>query len=76
MRAGGLIGRSSAKGHFGATFADATGTAFNDFPGAKDANGRAFEESAAALRVAFVLNWDDWKRPHVNHDLFVFDSNG
>ncbi len=23
-----------------------------------------------------VLNWDDWQRPHVNYDLFLYDMSG
>lgn len=72
--AGGKIGSDGAEGHFGATFADSDGDGFHDFPGAKNANGLRVQLSGQPFRI--ILNWDDWQRPHVNYDLFLFDSNG
>lgn len=72
--AGGKIGSDGAEGHFGATFMDSDGDGFHDFPGAKNANGLRVQLSGQPFRI--ILNWDDWQRPHVNYDLFLFDSNG
>ena len=72
--ASGLIGTDGAEGHFGATFADTDGDGFHDFPGAKAANSLRVKIGSEPFRA--VLNWDDWQRPHVNYDLFLFDSAG
>ena len=72
--ASGQFGSDGAEGHFGATFADTDGDGFHDFPGAKERNGLRVKIGSDPFRI--VLNWDDWQRPHVNYDLFLFDSMG
>jgi subtilisin family serine protease len=72
--ASGRIGTDSAEGHFGATFVDTDGDGFHDFPGAKGPNGLRVRIGSEPFRI--VLNWDDWQRPHVNYDLFLYDSAG
>jgi subtilisin family serine protease len=72
--ASGQIGTDSGEGHFGATFADTDGDGFHDFPGAKASNSLRVKISNEPFRM--VLNWDDWQRPHVNYDLFLYDSAG
>ncbi len=72
--AGGVFGSDGAEGHFGATFADTDGDGFHDFPGAKQKNGLQVKTGSETFRI--VLNWDDWQRPHVNYDLFLYDMAG
>lgn len=72
---GGSFGQSRAEGHFAATFVDKDGDGFHDFPGLKQDNGillRVYQQSYVRL----VLQWDDWKQPHVNYDLYLYDGNG
>ncbi|MGI8858213.1 MAG: S8 family serine peptidase [Thermomicrobiales bacterium] len=72
--ASGRIGTDGAEGHFGATFADGDGDGFHDFPGAKGPNGLRVKIGSEPFRI--TLNWDDWQRPHINYDLFLYDSAG
>ena len=60
--------------HYGATFVDTDGDGFHDFPGGKTKNGMTVRLSGDPVEI--FLNWDDWQRPHVNYDLFLFDSMG
>lgn len=60
--------------HYGATFADADGDGFHDFPGGKTKNGMAVKMTGDPFEI--FLNWDDWQRPHVNYDLYLYNSAG
>ncbi|MHB8648324.1 MAG: S8 family serine peptidase, partial [Thermomicrobiales bacterium] len=73
-QANGLIGTDTFQGHFGAKFTDADKDGFHDFPGAKNKNGLIMR--VANVPFQLVLNWDDWKQPHVNYDLLLYDKNG
>ncbi|GEM_PF-1842005 len=73
-QANGLIGTDTFQGHFGARFTDNDKDGFHDFPGAKNKNGLIMRVGSGSFQL--VLNWDDWKQPHVNYDLFLFDKNG
>lgn len=72
--ASGIFGSDGAEGHFGATFMDKDGDGFHDFPGAKQKNGLQVKIGSEPFRI--ILNWDDWQRPHVNYDLFLYDTRG
>lgn len=73
--ASGEIGSDSGEGHFGATFADDDNDGFHDFSGAK--NKDAFVVRVTRERpVRIVLNWNDWQRPRVNYDLYLYDGAG
>jgi subtilisin family serine protease len=72
--ASGIFGSDGAEGHFGATFADSNGDGFHDFPGAKNRDGLQVKIGGEPFRI--TLNWDDWQRPHVNYDLFLYDTKG
>ncbi|MHB8645331.1 MAG: S8 family serine peptidase [Thermomicrobiales bacterium] len=72
--AGGLFGSNDAEGHFSAKFTDTDGDGFHDFPGGKTPNSLRVNIGSDPFRV--TLNWDDWQRPHVNYDLFLYDRNG
>ncbi len=72
--ASGVFGSDGAEGHFGATFADTDGDGFHDFAGAKQKNGLQVRTGTETFRI--ILNWDDWQRPHVNYDLFLYDTTG
>ena len=72
--ANGKIGTDGAEGHFGATFTDNDKDGFHDFPGAKNKNGLVLAVGGQPIQV--FLNWDDWTKPHVNYDLYLFDTNG
>ncbi len=72
--ASGIFGSDGAEGHFGATFADGDGDGFHDFAGAKQKNGLQVKTGTEPFRI--ILNWDDWQRPHVNYDLFLYDMAG
>ncbi len=72
--ASGISGSESAEGHFSATFTDSDGDGFHDFPGARNPNGLRVNIGSDLFRI--ILNWDDWKRPHVNYDLFLYDTTG
>jgi hypothetical protein len=60
--------------HYGATFTDTDGDSFHDFPGGKTKNGMTVTMTGDPFEV--FLNWDDWQRPHVNYDLFLFNGAG
>src|SRR5437868_11900438 len=60
--------------HYGATFSDADGDGFHDFAGGKTKDGMAVRLSGDPFEI--FLNWDDWKQPHVNYDLFLFNGAG
>jgi len=60
--------------HYGATFADTDGDGFHDFPGGKTKNGMAVKMTGDPFEI--FLNWDDWQRPHVNYDLYLYNSAG
>ncbi len=60
--------------HYGATFTDTDGDGFHDFPGGKTKNGMTVKMTGGPFEV--FLNWDDWKQPHVNYDLSLFNSTG
>jgi hypothetical protein len=72
--ASGIVGSDGAEGHFGATFADGDGDGFHDFAGAKQKDSLQVKIGSEPFRI--VLNWDDWQRPHVNYDLFLYDTKG
>lgn len=72
--ANGIFGSDGAEGHFGATFADSDGNGFHDFLGAKNRDGLQVKIGTEPFRI--VLNWDDWQRPHVNYDLYLYDTKG
>lgn len=63
-----------AEKHYGAIFTDTDGDGFHDFPGGKTKNGMAVKMTGAPFEI--FLNWDDWKQPHVNYDLYLFNSAG
>ncbi|MCA1724136.1 MAG: S8 family serine peptidase, partial [Thermomicrobia bacterium] len=72
--ASGAFGTDAAEGHFGATFADSDSDGFHDFSGAKQQNALQVKIDSKPFRI--TLNWDDWQRPHVNYDLFLYDTKG
>lgn len=63
-----------AQQQYRATFTDANGDGDHDFLGAATANTLRVLTTGAPLRL--WLNWDDWKQPRVNYDLFVTDDAG
>ncbi|MDQ6602102.1 MAG: S8 family serine peptidase [Chloroflexota bacterium] len=60
--------------HYGATFADTDGDGFHDFPGGKTKNGMTVKMTGDPFEI--FLNWDDWQQPHVNYDLYLYNSAG
>jgi subtilisin family serine protease len=71
----GKIGSDSLSGHIGGTFADGDKDGFADFSGTKNKNGVGISVLRSGS-VSIRLAWDDWKQPHVNYDLFLYDSKG
>ncbi|HEY8291957.1 MAG TPA: S8 family serine peptidase, partial [Thermomicrobiales bacterium] len=60
--------------HYGAIFTDTDGDGFHDFPGSATKNGLTVKMTGAPFEI--FLNWDDWQRPHVNYDLYLYNSAG
>lgn len=60
--------------HYGATFTDTDGDGFHDFPGSTTKNGLTVKMTGGPFEI--FLNWDDWQRPQVNYDLFLYNSAG
>ncbi len=60
--------------HYSAPFTDTDGDGFHDFPGGKAKDGMAVKMTGDPFEI--FLNWDDWKQPHVNYDLYLFNSAG
>lgn len=60
--------------HYRAPFTDADHDGEHDFPGAAQRNALKLTTTGGTLQV--WLNWDDWARPHVNYDLYVYDATG
>lgn len=73
--ADGLIDADFSGAHFAATFTDSDKDGYHDFPGTKEKNGfHVWVPNKAPFRI--FLDWDDWKAPHVNYDLYLYDQGG
>ncbi len=60
--------------HYGAIFTDTDNDGFHDFTGGKTKNGMTVQMTGGPFEI--FLNWDDWQRPHVNYDLYLYNSAG
>jgi hypothetical protein len=73
--ASGTLGSDINQGHYGAVFADGDEDGWHDFAGGKRKDSVTIRSDGESSTL-IILSWDDWTKPHVNYDLYLYDRKG